>query len=177
MDFTRVHRTARFVLEDIMGLNISGEVSHKHYRCGYNGLHQVRWLAMLSMGAPINWKNGDPTYGWITHPWVGLDCNKAPQSDELMSWMFAAECCGYFYPNLIFHSDCDGEYTPKGKVFKKPGLRSGNSKELLKELRLLKNELKDCEFNLPERAMEIYQMLYDLVEDEVLNGKGVLKFY
>lgn len=161
-----------------MGLSIVGAVSKKTYRCSYSGLHQIRWLALLACGAPFEWSNRKEktyTFGWVTNPVVFP--GQEPSADELTAWNWAQMQAGYYFPNLMFHSDCEGRYTPRGKVFGK-NLMSGNSKKLLKELEFLKEQLKeDFTFELPEFALEIFNTLYELVKDEVENGKGVLNFY
>lgn len=144
-----------------MGLDISSK-SEKSYHSSYGGLHQVRWMAYKSLG-------GIRDYGM----WHQLYSNDEKDSKDEKSYEE--------YPNLMWHSDCDGTYTPDGKIdnMDKPenNLTTGNSVELLKELRLVKERL-DERLNkyITEHDWAKFNMLYDLVEDVVENHDGVLEF-
>lgn len=159
-----------------MGLDIEGSVSKKNYCQGYHGLHSVRWLALLNCGLPRE-VNGEQTHSWATGPWLHgfvREGKELPTIEQMQTILWAFQLSGYHYPNLMFHSDCEGSYTKSGKVFKTKDLMSGNSLGLLKELKILKEDIP--EDMRESRAVGVFNMLYELVYDEVKNGKGIIKF-
>ena len=161
-----------------MGLDISGEVSEKDYHYGYSGIHQVRWLGLLCMGMPEKLESGQDSFLVMSHPYFDNPMHPEEQIpspggfQELFWWIMMA---GYYLPNLMFHSDAEGTYTKRGKVFAKHGLESGNSVGLLKELEFIKRDTKEDIKKL--LAWEIFNSLYELVKDEVENGKGKIYFH
>lgn len=163
-----------------MGLDIHGKKSDLGCHFNYSGIHFVRWLAVLICGAPHRFGNEDSNY--TTFHWETSGCPsimkpfELPTQDQLTNWNWALKCTGYYFPNLMFHSDAKGSYTPRGKVFKKEGLLSGNSKGLLKELNLIEEEMTDKIKCQNPRGYEIFKTLHTLVKDEVENGDAVLEF-
>jgi hypothetical protein len=152
-----------------MGLDIHAGVSKKDYHASYSQLHRVRWLAHIACG-------------W---PEVVTDVNTVDPHSISMSMIqdmvFAAQRVGFLFPNLILHSDCEGTYTKRGKV-DCTTYQTGNSKQLLKELILLEKMLPEKFKTIDARYPSyftpwgIYKVLRELVEDEVLNGRGYLRF-
>ena len=152
-----------------MGLDAYGKKSKKKYHWGYSGLHLIRWLALLSLGMPKEIK-GESTFCALSGGWK---FKKDWYQDEERTVLWFVQMSGHYFPNLMFHSDCDGAYTKTGK-FLGNKLQSGNSKKLLEELESIKKNLKPC--NETERAFECFNLFYDLVKDEVENGEAHITF-
>lgn len=163
-----------------MGLDIYGKVSKKEYHLSYSGLHLVRWLALLVCGLPKE-ICGDTSFTWATSPFLHgyvMKGKELPSPELMRTILWSFQQVGYLFPNLMFHSDCDGTYTKTGKVLQNHELLTGNSIGLLKELEDLKEELKlnpDL-VDKESRAIGVFNTLYDLVQDEVKNGKAHLSF-
>lgn len=153
-----------------MGLDIHGRVSKLDYHQGYHALHLVRWLALLSCGFPE--KIGDDSSMNIFPM-----CYVIPQgiTGKIISkCLEAAQLSGYWYPNLMIHSDAEGSYTRTGKINPHEDWLRGNSVGLLKELETLKKHIDKK--HEESRAYEVFKRLYALVKDEVENGKGHITF-
>jgi hypothetical protein len=153
-----------------VGLDASGAVSEKSYHAGYGSLHLVRWLALVDCGFPetIGSRPSVRYYpGWYIVP-EGLTAK------DIQAMVESSMLAGYWYKNLLLHSDCEGTYTKRGKVDTKSFL-TGNSVELLGELELLKKGTPDR--LKTGRPWEVFTMLYEMVKDEVKNGKGIIKFH
>lgn len=153
-----------------MGLSIIGP--SKEYHRSYSALHGVRWLALVTCGWPekIGGKSSDVLYPMTN----GAD--KTPTHREMDDMIRGATLAGYRYPNLILHSDCDGDYTHNGKLtFGPDEWMEGNSDELLEELETLKELVPD---NLKQHhpAWGTFKEFYDVVKDIVKNGDGRVEF-
>lgn len=141
-----------------MGLDINSK-SDKEYHAGYSGLHQIRYMGYKAQGG----KKGYSDWHTVQHQEAGPD------------WPFTM--CMLFYPNLYWHSDCDGTYTLRGKIDMDNGtLQTGNSKQLLWEL----NDIRDMliagdSADTNELDWDRFNMLRDLVEDVVKNYDGRLE--
>jgi len=155
-----------------MGLDVSGSKTEKTYHAGYGGLHLIRWLAMVSLGLPTKIKD-QSTFSAVSG---SITLQKDWYQDECSTVLYYVQASGYFFPNLMFHCDCDGSYTKNGKIFKGSGLLSGNSTELLKELEYLKKNMPK-KSDETARAIDLFKMFYDVVKDEVVNGDGVIEFH
>lgn len=154
-----------------MGLGIYGAVTKKQYHAGYSGLHLVRWLALLTCGFPEQ-IGGKPSY--CAYPTIYV-LPEGLTAKDAQNMMYANQMSSAIYPNLMLHSDCEGTYTRGGKVNPKAdGWKTGNSVKFLEELETLGKELPDA--HKTGRPWELYTDLYELVKDEVKNGKGVIKF-
>jgi len=95
---------------------------------------------------------------------------------ELNEMTQGLQLSGHYYPNLMFHSDCEGAYTKTGKVLE-PGKEwtTGNLHGLLSELKLLEKEApEDLKTGRPWGT---FKMLYALVEDEVRLGGNKIEFH
>lgn len=149
-----------------MGLDITGKSSEFTYHGSYHGLHLIRWLAMVNCGLPRKIEDRD-SFALVIAPFPRTVILNQIAIDAIQK-------SGYFYPNLMFHSDCEGNYTKNGKIFKYSSLETGNSIKLLKELREL-NDSSEREKE-DEHCWDYFDMLHKLVEDEVENGKGHLIF-
>jgi len=159
-----------------MGLDISCKISKKSIRWNYSTLHLIRWLALQACGLPKE-ICGKTSYSWATSPFLHgyvIDGKELPSPDLMATILFSFKQAGYYFPNLMFHSDCEGNYTKSGKVFSKPELTGGNSTQLLKELELLKKEIPEQEKD--SRTLVAFNQFYELVKDEVENGNGYIEF-
>ena len=162
-----------------MGLRISSESSKKEYNFGYSGLHQIRWIAYKIHGGKKNYvefmsmQNGALHRKDFKYP----DCEsfnkdilfmlKEPHYD--WSYIMALQK----FPNLMWHSDCDGTYSKNGKVASLDKIPlTGNSRGLLSELKILKK--KSLPFRKEIRWDEIFNHLFGLVDDVVEKGDGKL---
>ena len=158
-----------------MGLCITGSVSLKGYSYGYSALHLVRWLALLTCGFPEKINGESSCLSFYPNFAIFPTGQKLISHDVIGNMLASLQVAGYRYPNLLLHSDCEGKYTPKGQVLQGRGWLTGNSKELLGEL---KNVKKLTTKHLhKERAWAVFNSLFEVVKDEVENGKGILKFH
>lgn len=142
-----------------MGLDIQSK-SDKEYHASYGGLHQIRWMAYKSVHGVRDYAMWHELYRTGDQD----SRNELAEKD---------------YPNLMLHSDCDGGYTPDGKVSTDGGeaYQTGNSVQLLKELETIKQRLDEHPNKyIIDRYWDRFNMLYDLVKDVVENHDGVLEF-
>ena len=164
-----------------MGLFIRGK--NCEYAYSYSGLHKIRYLALIACGLPYKYNEVD-TYKFFN----GNRKDIMPRveaffSPDAMDTMTHTDLdvyfmkVGYFFPNLMLHSDCNGSYTKTGKVCINDNLDSGNSLNLRKELKYLLNnkEVQKIEkmHNYTWRALND---LYNVVCDCINNGTGRVMF-
>ena len=151
-----------------MGLDIYSK-SEKGYHFSYSGIHYIRYMAYKAQG-------GVRSY---------IDWHDMQKQAKEPDWAYAH--CLLFYPNLYWHSDCEGTYTLRGKLdFAKGTLLTGNSKKLLWELTDIKEMLtgKDLESikltegldAITDKDWYVFNMFYDLVKDVVENHDGRIEF-
>ncbi len=154
-----------------MGLDIYSQ-SDKDYHYGYSGLHYIRYMAYRALSGKKKYSD-----------WHSLE-----RQDVEPDWAYAH--CLLFYPNLYWHSDCDGTYTKRGKLdFTKNTLLTGNSKQLLWELDDIKEMLEgsgkglakikskeELNAEISDRDWQVFNMFHDLVKDVVENHDGHLEF-
>jgi len=162
-----------------MGLRISSKSSKKEYNFGYSGLHQIRWIAYKICGGEKNYVEFMSMQDGTLHRknFEYPDCESFDKDTLFMlkephyDWSYIAAL--QKFPNLMWHSDCDGTYSKNGKVasLDKTPL-TGNSEGLLSELKILKK--KGLRFRKKIRWDEIFNQLYDLVESVVEQGSGEL---
>lgn len=139
-----------------MGLTIVGVTSEKKYRYGYTQLHIVRWIACRSKG--------------YSKPFGSLFMED--QKNNLWEE----------YPDfwqLLHFSDSEGVLIRDDFLFKvdyKESLQLGSSTKLLEELELVKDELARNPEDYRNIKTDSFFALYDLVKDEVENGRGILYF-
>lgn len=154
-----------------MGLDISvkGLDYPKGYHYGYGTLHLVRWLALIDCGLPENIA-GKPSYCIWPAVYVLPDGFTAK---DMQATYLPLQIAGHHYPNLMLHSDCDGEYTRRGKV-ETTTLQSGNSVALLGELKqLAKNTPKNLQVG---RAWEALLVLLETARFAVEKSNGRMEF-
>ena len=145
-----------------MGLDISGPNTHYHH--SYAGLHYIRYMAYLYCG-------GERSYG----AWMDLRMSGA-FGERVYDW--CTIIAHQQFPNLMFHSDCGGKYTIKGKCNPLDGrLESGNTRDLLRELvrlRRVAKRVKDGKVDGFSRH-ESYYSLLAVVRDSLKHGNGTLR--
>lgn len=139
----------------IMGLDIYSK-SHHEYHASYGGIHYIRWHAYRFCG-------GEKKYS----DWMA-------DHHEGKSYDWCEIVAAVTFPNLLLHSDCDGTYTRNGRVDAMNGdLLTGNSVQLLRELRRLKPFMEACKCSVRH---DTFEMLLPLVEDVVTNHDGRIEF-
>lgn len=143
-----------------MGLDI--QTRNASYHVGYYGLHLVRELALIACGYPKE-VQGFPAFYILPEGLTGPLLQKA---------ISASIVCGFIYPNLMLHSDCEGKYTSSGKPMEDANWFSGNSKKLVEELVDLKNSFSKTQ--RIGRAWEIFDMLYKVAKDAVKNKEPLV---
>jgi hypothetical protein len=105
-------------------------------------------------------------------PYIG---DKCLSTDKLRQFISAVQVSGKLFPNLLLHSDCDGDYTKRGKIDLTGGLGKGNSVALLKELGELVNE-KEFQNEKYTKEMGYTKAFHALVKKEIEEGKGIIRF-
>lgn len=146
-----------------MGLSIASKSRHQ-YHAGYGGIHAVRYFAYLHCGGE---RSAVDFQGSTVDRWTN-------GGGPIYDWAFVVACAAF--PNLMLHSDCDGDYSLKGRVDPlDSSLQHGNSRELLKELQKLKRTV-DAESKSRNLRRDTYDMLLRLVRDVVKNHDGYLRF-
>ncbi len=156
-----------------MGLYARGSYSKKSFSYSYSALHRIRYLALKTCGMPET-VCGKKSELLVNNFFLMPNELTGGLVEDMRKFLWAVQQAGYYYPNLMFHSDCEGSYTKTGKVLKCKELLRGNSKKLLKELNLLKDETEEKE--KIGYDWDIFISFYDLVSDEVLNGYGHIIF-
>ncbi len=141
-------------------LDIGGWSTDKIYYGGNMGLHLIRWLALLVAGWPCTYEEFD-------------------EIENKGIWNKTTR----FY-QLFHFSDSEGIFVPDFYLLKvdyKNSFHLGNSIKLLDELEIIKLEIEREDWIKEQvkgtRALESFNELYQLVYDEVKNGKGILIFY
>ena len=147
-----------------MGLYIRCKHSEKDISWSYSTLHVIRDLALQTCGINKDVcsiirscsRSDVDIIRFILayHPEVSLDA----------SIFFGFQLAGYYYPNLLFHSDCEGTYTSKGRVMSDANWLHGNIKQLQKELELLLNNSNNINDDV---AKSYAKQLLLLVSDEL----------
>lgn len=151
-----------------VGLAIYTTHTDKDIHWGYHTLHIVRDLALQSCGVNkelcsiirscYSGKVDIVRFLMAYHPEIQITSND----------FSGMQLAGYYYPNLLFHSDCEGDYTYRGRVMTGNYWHTGNVKQLKNELELLLKESKDID---NDSAKELTQELYDLVKAECDSSK------
>ena len=131
-----------------MGLDINSKSKFK-YHASYGGIHHIRYLAYLICGGEKDYGSFmSMNDGYFSEPYVEYPHQNVKLKESHFDW-------GYFihllkFPNLTWHSDCGGTYTKNGKVesFSEDSeLLTGNSIELLKELKIIGKYKKNTQRN------------------------------
>jgi len=80
-----------------MGLDISSQSQYR-YHAGYSGIHLLRYEAYKSYGGEKDFPG-----------WMSMQNTNTHEQDK--AFMKTVQ----MYPNLVWHSDCDGGYTTDSK--------------------------------------------------------------
>ena len=153
-----------------MGLDIHGSVTKKTWHASYSGLHHIRRLALFTLGFP-------DTVGGKDVAAIFPICYFLPEkltASELVRVMEIMLVAGHIYPNLMLHSDCEGNYTKNGKINPQGDWMKGNSIGLLNELKNVR--IMTDKKHRDSKGWELLISLYELLEDEIKNGKGTIRF-
>lgn len=158
-----------------MGLDIYGKKTGHRLSGGYSRLHQnARYLALIWCGLPDNiGENKDSFSAFMHFP------NYESNFNNMNYFIYAIQLSGYHFPNLLIHSDCEGNYTKNGKDAPlTKNIEGGNSKKLLKELEVLCNDddLINHKLERVRNALDYTIKFRDLVKDELENGSGTIIF-
>lgn len=172
-----------------MGLSIftkTGENIH----WSYTTIHRtVRWLALIYCGMPYNLgKNfqGENIDSMAFYMYGNAKPGDIYDSKKMLEFIWAVQLSGKYFPNILFHSDCEGGYTKNGKCDPENDdeLFGGNSIQLLKELKKIYEAYKndnfkgqECEINKLKNAFKYFKDFYFLVKKEVEEGKGTIRFH
>lgn len=141
-----------------MGLDIFS-ASEKEYHFSYHGIHEIRYMAYRSIGGSLSFAD-----------WHHQQSEGGEEYDKTLDK----------FPNLCWHSDCDGSYTLTDEVEpfdKLTNLSTGNSKGLLEELQFVKDNVPRNDSFVSGREWHIFDALYDLVKDVVNNYDGEIEFH
>lgn len=168
-----------------MGLDILGEHSEYEYSYGYSALHRVRKLAYLYMGVP---KALVETMNSVNQKEDVYDINNFQRMHDLSveklkitpDDLYNILLVGYHFPNLLFHSDCEGTYTTIGKVMETDDWLTGNIYELNKELTILKDYFVEHADKIDAVTLSdctILNCLQKLVADECTFEEPSINFH
>lgn len=166
-----------------MGLDIYCKHSDKSIRWGYSRIHNVRTLAYIACGVPKKIAKLRMYYGQLSV----LDSYRADEErktgiDELTgSDLLQISATGFHFPQLLWHSDAEGTYTARGKIWGKKNMMTGNIHKLKEELECLiaedfKNNKKYQKEDIPDFWVDDLKNLYELVKDEVQHKRPVVYF-
>jgi hypothetical protein len=164
------------VRSEKMGLDIYGKKTGGHLGAGYSRLHfTARHLALIYCAMPefIDDQDKHQSILFYMNPWLNI--GESFSTQHMKDFIYAMQLSGVEFPNLMLHSDCEGNYTKNGKLDIDGSLMTGNSIALLRELEKLVNE----EAFLAEKyskEMEYTKAFYNLVKDEIENGVGTILF-
>jgi hypothetical protein len=132
------------------------------YSASYSGMHKIRYLGYKA-------QNGRKDFG----EFMTMQHGRMESDTD-----HAIAMCYLHYPNLFWHSDCEGSYTLRGKVdLEESGkLLTGNSRQLLWELNDIARRLGyDADNQQP--SWELFVVFRELVKDVVENHDGKLEFH
>lgn len=160
-----------------MGLSIRGKKTGHGLDGGYSRLHQnARYLALVYCGIPEDIGKNKEISGFGAYMHFP---NQETDFSNMYNFIYSIQLSGYLFPNLLMHSDCEGNYTKKGKDAPlHEGLMGGNSKRLLKELNILceDDDLINHKLERVRNALDYTIKFRDLVQDEIENGCGKIIF-
>jgi len=158
-----------------MGLCIKGKYTKQRLSYSYSRLHYTtRYLALLYCGMPEYLDSNNETNSMLLYmsPHILHDYSKFT---NIGKYIQAVQLSGFMFPNILLHSDCEGNYTKNGKPCSTSEWITGNTKALLTELKML---IDEPEFQVEKYKDELQytKEFYDVVKDELENGKGVIEF-
>lgn len=151
-----------------MGLAIYTTHTDKDIHWGYHTLHIIRDFALQSCGV------NKELCSIIRSCYSGnVDIVRFlmayhPEIEIKSSDFSGMQIAGFLYPNLLFHSDCEGDYTYRGRVMSGKYWHKGNIKQLKNELECL---LENSEHIENDNGKKFTQELYDLVKAECDSSK------
>lgn len=156
-------------------MTITGKKTGRSLSWGYGQLHQIRDFTLVVCGAPEYLDNKETvlTKAFNCFPWV--PARKELDDEKMSKYLFVLRKSGYYFPNILLHADHTGKYTRTGKICSNYALTTGNSVQLLKELKLLLDQA-ECKISRFASIVQCMQALHDLVEDELTNGCGTIIF-
>lgn len=166
-----------------MALSIQGKKTGGDWYFSYSRLHQtVRYAALRVCGAPKFLglhENGEEiqSFGFYISSYIIVGDNI--NIKNMMKYQHALLLAGHYFPNILLHSDCDGNYTKNGKIdpFHDKHLMRGNSVQLKKELDMLIEY--DYMFQDEERydfILTHIKIFRDTVITELKEGTGTIIF-
>ena len=167
-----------------MGLYIHGKTVNKDdWTFSYSRLHYtVRYLALKYCGMPDNIGakyNGEEKDSMAFYMNYYIHNNDVIDDEKMGQFIQAVQFSGKYFPNIMLHSDCEGNYTKNGKCDPiNKGWRNGNSKQLLKELKILleDEDLKEMQDKHIINALKHVRIFYNIVKGELEEGTGHIIF-
>ena len=147
-----------------MGLHISCKHSDKDISWNYHTLHMIRNLALQTCGVNKELLSIINSCSMGDVDIVRFILSFHPEITIKSEDFYGMQLAGMYYPNLLFHSDCDGDYTAKGKVLSDVHWQHGNLKQLKHELEIL---LHDAEKIDADFSKEYAKQFLELVTDEL----------
>lgn len=146
-----------------MGLSIRAGHTNKTIHWGYSALHIIRDLALQTCGVNPEIARMIRSCHIGKTDMVRFIMAFHPEVEIKSSDFGGMQLAGYFYPNLLFHSDCGGNYTCRGRVMSDCNWNKGNIKKLKDELEILLENAKDIDNDM---AKNLTQDFYELVKEE-----------
>lgn len=138
-----------------MGLIVVGSITEKRFAYNYSRLHIIRWIACKSRGYeksfPEFMKDQENNI-WETYP-------------EFRQLLHFSDSEGVLVPEYFLH-----------KINYQDSFEIGSSTLLLSELERIKDELARSPEKYQDIATKPFFSFYDLVKDEVENGRGIIWF-
>ena len=134
-----------------MGLYIYGEETGHDLKGSYSTLHHtVRYLSLVYCGMPENIgtrPDGKKIDSFSYYMNRFAEKGSYFDNEKMSQFISSISMIGLYFPQINFHSDCDGEYTKDGKIdIENDNWGSGNSLKLLEELNLICNDNDIIEF-------------------------------
>ena len=164
-----------------MGLDIIPKHSEITYHRSYSALHLVRRLAFTYMNIPksvieaLFCRNDHIDVYDYNMYCRARDINKEKLTITPTD-LYNLVIVGYKFPNLLFHSDCEGSYTVNSSVMQETNWETGNIYGLNDELTLLYNHFKAMNITEVE-GFHVLSQLQQLVEDECRYDDPVIEFH
>ena len=138
-----------------MGLIVVGSSTEKRYSYGYSQLHVIRWLACKSRGYEkdfVEFMKDQKNNIWEKYP---------------------------DFRQLLHFSDSEGILIREDFLYKidyQDSFELGSSTKLLEELEIIKDELARNPDIFQDASTKPFFSLYDVVKNDVEEGRGILWF-
>lgn len=160
-----------------MGLYIYGKHTDKECHWGYSMLHLIRDVALMTCGVNKEFARATRAHwekeGYTLEHYIKSYC---PSFKIAPIDLYGLRLAGYYYPNLLFHSDCGGTYTKYGKVMQDAHLLTGSLKGLKEELELIKHDLEKDKYEISDCQENAINQLLELVTDELNFKRPIIYF-